>query len=97
VARPLPAAPSGYSGFHASGGEVILQAWPAAVISAGLRATDARLSETRLGAWILLLPPQPIAVSPGDVVTDDRGDDFAVSSAEQSALGWRLLLRELAA
>jgi hypothetical protein len=32
-----------------------------------------------------------------DVVTDDLGGNYVVGSAEQSSLGWRVLVRQLGA
>jgi hypothetical protein len=46
--------------------------------------------------WALLLPALPADPLVGDVVNDDLGRDFLVAAAEQSDLGWRLTVRQVA-
>jgi hypothetical protein len=45
----------------------------------------------------LLLPVLPAPPEAGDVVIDDHSQNYVVGAAEQSALGWRLLVRQIAA
>jgi len=97
VVRPLAAAQGGYSGFFASPGEIVIADWPASVLEAGNHSPALRPGETRLANWELLLPALPTSLQVADVVTDDLGMNYVVGSAEQSTLGWRAALRQLAA
>ncbi len=97
IVRPLPAVQGNYSGFFASPGETVILAWPASLLEAGGHAADLRQGETRLGSWQLLLPVLPVSPQVADVVTDDLGATYVIGAAEQSTLGWRLLVRQLAA
>jgi hypothetical protein len=97
LVRPLAAAQGSYSGFFASPGETVILGWPASLLESGGVTTALRPGETRLGSWELLLPALPATPQVADVVTDDLGATYVVGAAEQSTLGWRLLVRQLAA
>lgn len=86
----------GYAGQVDALTEPILKGWPASATEQGDRAwPDAGAS--RLGSWTILLPPLPLAIVAGDLLRDDMGNRFAVGAAEQTDLGWRLAVRQLAA
>ena len=95
VTRPAPPAPGGYSGLISGAHELVLRGWPASVLALTTRVSG-NLPETRFGSWNLLLPLLPVSPQAADVVSDDTGRNFVVGSAEQSGLGWRLTLREVA-
>jgi hypothetical protein len=97
IVRPLAAGQGGYSGFFASPGEMIIGDWPASVLESGNHSPALRPGETRLANWELLLPALPTSLQVADVVTDDLGVSYVVGLAEQSTLGWRVALRQLAA
>jgi hypothetical protein len=97
IVRPLPAAQGSYSGFFASPGELVIAGWPASLLETGGHSVGLRPTETRLGSWELLLPILPVDLAVADVVTDDLGANYVIGAAEQSSLGWRLLVRQLGA
>jgi hypothetical protein len=97
IVRPLPAAPGGYSGLYESPGESVILGWPASLLETAGHAAGVQANETRYGSWFLLLPEMPAIPQVADVVTDDRGGTYVVGAAEQSNLGWRLLVRQIGA
>lgn len=97
IVRPTPAAQGNYSGLFASPGETVILEWPVSLLESGGHSTGLKPGETRLGSWDLLLPVLPVVPQVADVVTDDLGGTYVVGSAEQSTLGWRLQVRQLAA
>jgi hypothetical protein len=97
IVRPLPAQQGSYSGLFASQGELVISKWPASVLASGSHSVGLKPAETRLGSWNLLLPVLPVDLMVADVVTDDLGGNYVVGSAEQSSLGWRVLVRQLGA
>ena len=97
IVRPTAAAQGTYSGFFASPGERVIIGWPASILESGEHGGSARPQETRLGNWQILLPVLPVAPHAADVITDDLGSTYVIGAAEQSSLGWRLLVRQLAA
>jgi hypothetical protein len=97
IVRPLPATQGSYSGFFASPGELVIAAWPASLLESGGHSAGLLQGETRLGSWNLLLPPLPVVLQLADVVTDDLGANYVVGAAEQSSLGWRVMVRQLGA
>lgn len=97
LVRPLPAMQGGYGGFFAVPGESLIVSWPACLLEAGGHAEVGRAGETRFGSWSLMLPVLPLAPQIADVVSDDLGGAYVVGSAEQNALGWRLLVRQTSA
>jgi hypothetical protein len=97
VVRPAPAAQGGYSGFYATSGEPVIMEWPCSLLEAGGRGGGAGPNETRFGNWMILLPALPVPIEVADVVSDECGGTYVVSAAEQSTLGWRLLVRQIGA
>jgi hypothetical protein len=95
IVRSSPAAQGGYSGFFATPGIVVLHEWPASLLESGGHAEADGLAQTRFGGWSLLLPPTDLRPQIADVVNDDLGGVYTVSSAEQSLLGWRLVVRQI--
>ena len=62
------------------------------VVGAGL---PARLPS---GGWQVLMPAIPdVMLARGDIVTEAGGWVGVISSAELTAMGWRLVVREAAA
>jgi hypothetical protein len=97
IVRPTPAAQGAYSGLFASAGERVILGWPASILESGAHSSSAKPTDTRLGNFQVLLPALPVAPHVADVITDDLGETYVIGVAEQSSLGWRLLVRQLAA
>jgi len=95
VLRP-PAPQAGvYGGMVLEAAVPIVEGWPASVLTQIARVSGA-LPDSRFGNWTLLLPLLPARILAGDVVTDDIGRSFLVASAEQSDLGWRMTIKQVA-
>lgn len=101
-----PSSPSGF-GVQAYGGVDLATAtplllnWPASMLDGGngggARYPGDLPSDVRLTAFTVLLPVLSLVVPRiEDLITDDLGRNFVVSSAELSELGWRLSVRQVA-
>nr|WP_199065106.1 hypothetical protein [Chromobacterium sp. ASV5] len=71
----------------------IMAGWPASV----LQGTRGETNEVKLPGdvrnpwWYVLLPAWPgVTIRTSDIITDDLGRRYVVSSAELTDLGWRL-------
>ena len=85
----------GYGGMVQETALIVIQDWPASLLAQSARVSGT-LPETRYGTWTLLLPSLPENVLVGDVVSDDIGRTFLVATAEQSDLGWRMIVKQVA-
>ena len=101
-----PGGPTGfgvqaYGGVEIAAASLLLGNWPASMIEGGngggARYAGDLPADVRLTAFTLLLPTLPgIVPRVEDLVEDDLGRNFVVSSAELSELGWRLVVRQVA-
>lgn len=66
--------------------------WPASILLGG--AADGRSllpsGVKQSGVTILLPASVPLGIAESDVIEDDMGRDYAIQSAELTALGWRI-------
>ncbi len=97
ILRAATPAPGGYSGFSAATATQIVKGFPASLLEAESRGSEADVRAQKFGGWSLLLPALLASPQVGDVVIDDASMTYMVGAAEQSALGWRLLVRQVAA
>ncbi len=95
------AADAGYLGNTAAKnalpGDDIMNGWPASVLQGSKgEATPEKLpSDTRAAWWSMLLPAVAgVQIRYGNLITDDLGRSYTVSSAELTDLGWRLSAAE---
>lgn len=67
--------------------------WPASILIGGrVQAANGLPTDVKEAGWKILLPPSvPIKIQSGDILVDDLANRYAVESAEQSDLGWRLI------
>jgi hypothetical protein len=95
ILRPANPADGGYSGMVAETAETVLAEWPACLqaLHAGTRGAP---PDSRFGNWTVLLPALPAAPQVADTVIDDLGRTFATAAAEETDLGWRLIVRQIA-
>lgn len=94
IARTQMVPPGAYSGFVTDLAEQIIIAWPACLM-ANSAHIGGGLPESRFGNWTAYLPVLPAEPQAADVVTDLQGRYFVVSSAQLTALGWRLGMRQI--
>jgi hypothetical protein len=78
----------------ASGG--LVTGWPAAILLGGRSdKMDNTPASVKSSGWVIYLPASvPITIRQGDILHDDLNRRYAVYSAEQTDLGWRLYANE---
>jgi hypothetical protein len=103
---PLMAGVNCYMGVQPDTALPLLVDWPASVLAAGVGGrgplpADAPGVHGGSGGWAVLLPAfrsagATVLLRPGDLVHDDLARTGVVASAELTALGWRLHVRQAA-
>jgi hypothetical protein len=87
---------NGYGGVQQREETLLLDGWPASVLSAGEinRATGALPGEPGPARWTVLLPAldgrQAVTLQQDDLMTDETGTRAVISAVERTELGWRL-------
>ncbi len=104
LARPAGPGVAGlarYGGVQAAQLLPLMTGWPASVLGSrrdggrGALPGDAPGLPGGAGGWEMLLPQAVgVVLRPGDLATDDLGRTAVLSSAELTALGWRLFARQ---
>jgi len=101
-AAPMLPGVNGYGGVTRATMVPLLTNWPASLLGgdAGEREPAELPGDVHLGGYTVLLPPpqasqkhdaaSAIVLRVDDLMTDDLGRSYVTSSAELSALGWRL-------
>ncbi|PXX42218.1 hypothetical protein [Aquitalea magnusonii] len=83
----------GYGGDTTGTEQVLMSDWPASVLQ-GTKGeqNDAKLpGDVRTPWWAILMPAWPgIVLRTSDIITDDIGRRYTVSSAELTDMGWRI-------
>jgi hypothetical protein len=95
MARPKPQSGSGaqpYSGMTTANEIKYAIGVPCSILQGtkGEKNETALAGDTRTPWWTVLLPASVGAVEYGDLIIDDLNNRYVVSSAESTALGWRL-------
>lgn len=91
--RPVGIGANPYGGQLRTETAPLLTGWPASILAAGHSGQGNLPADTRTAAWTVLLPPLPPGsptLRAADLITDDEGRTLTLSSAEQTAHGWRL-------
>ena len=86
-----------YGGFVSVMATPVITAWPASILFAGSGAPGDLPGDASVPTWTILLPSTPAPLNPADLITDDRGFRYVISSAEFTSLGWRILAKQAAA
>jgi hypothetical protein len=71
----------------------LMTAWPGSVLQGTKGEKDGAVlpGDVRLPWWAILLPAYPgVTLRSADIITDDMNRRFIISSAELTALGWRV-------
>lgn len=82
-----------YGGYVSSATSTMAVDWPASItgIGAGGQSGAGLPMDQGTQAMTILLPTIPnLELAPGDIIADDLGRTLVVTTAEPSALGWRL-------
>ncbi len=99
VTRPVSGGAAGAQGYGGeAGSETLLAGWPAAVLQGtkGERPDLGLPTDVRAPWWQMLLPAfAGVVLMASDIVADDLGRRYAVSSAELTDMGWRLTAQQL--
>ena len=72
---------------------VLMAGWPASVLQGtkGEQNPTGLPEDMRMPWWVVLLPAWPgLTLLTGDILLDDLGHRYVVSSPELTAMGWRL-------
>lgn len=88
---------TGYGGVTAATAVPLMSGWPASVLegSGGGIGQAGLPGDARAGGWRVLLPAAPgVLLRGGDLMQDDLGRNGVIGTAELSALGWRLTVRQ---
>ena len=97
VLRPAGAAVlglGGYGGVREGGLTPVLTQWPGQCLADGRGGPGALPAAGGQAGWVVLLPPTPSVILGSDLLQDEAGRRYVVRVAEQSELGWRLLVRQ---
>jgi len=84
----------GYGGDVTTTETLMLQGWPASILQGtkGEKNPAGLPGDERLPWWIILLPAWPgVTINTSDVITDDLGRRYIVSSPELTDFGWRIV------
>jgi hypothetical protein len=95
VLRPTSPNDGGYSGMVAETAEIVLAEWPACLQTLHA-STKGAPPDSRFGSWAIILPRLPCDPQAADIISDDMGRTFATAAAEETELGWRLTVRQIA-
>lgn len=95
IARPQPQTGKGaqdYSGMTAANEIPFVTGVPCSILQGtkGEKNETALPSDTRSPWWTILLPAAVGRIKYGDLIIDDLGQRYIVSSPERTDLGWRL-------
>jgi hypothetical protein len=99
ISRPGGAAASGvnpYGGVTAATLQPVISGWRVAIQAYRGGEAGPLPSDPRIPFWMLLLPLLPVPLQTADLVNDDLGRTFMISAAEQSELGWRCIIQQMA-
>ena len=94
--RPLGAGgagASGYGGVRELSDERLIERWPASILMRAGGGSGSLPGEAGAGSWTVLLPRLPVALRSADLLRDETDQGYLVEAAEESDLGWRLIVR----
>lgn len=83
----------GYGGDTADTEQVLMSGWPASVLQGtkGERNEAGVPGDTRTPWWAILMPAwDGVTLRTSDIITDELGRRYVVSSAELTDMGWRI-------
>ena len=96
AANPTSAGVTSYGGITKLNAEPVLTCWPASVLFVKIGPAGDLPGEVGTPIWNVLLPITPLPILNSDILRDNQGQNYVVTSAESTSLGWRLLVRTAA-
>ena len=93
-AAPAAAGVNSYGGLLTTTALPVLTAWPASILFAGSGSPGDLPGDANTPTWTVLLPTTPATIRSADLLTDHIGKSYVVGSAELTALGWRILVKQ---
>ena len=84
---------SGYGGVRELPDERLIDRWPASVLMRAGGGSGSLPGEAGAGSWTVLLPRLPAALRSADLLRDEMDQGYVVEVAEESELGWRLIVK----
>jgi hypothetical protein len=87
------AAANPYGGYTSAGSVILMEAWPASVLSESRTSASAAglPADQAVPYWNLLMPSAAqVILSPGDMINDDLGRTAVIAGSELTNLGWRI-------
>lgn len=81
-----------YGGVTTANQQALVGGVPCSILQGtkGEKSESALPGDTRASWWTILLPTSLPRVIPDDIIIDDLGQRYIVSSPEQTGLGWRV-------
>jgi hypothetical protein len=95
-AGPTTPGMNGYGGVLLAAATPLLTGWPASILTAGSGTAGNLPGDASIPSWTVLLPETPVALRAADLIRDDLGRTYVVGTAESTALGWRILVKQAA-
>ena len=85
-----------YGGVQPRAASTLIRHWPASVLGTSGGLAGVIPGDGGVGTVTVLLPCLPVQLRTGDLVVDDLDRTFVAGVVEESALGWRLVVRAAA-
>ncbi len=70
-----------------------MEGWPAEKLAGGNAKPGVLPADGGQAGWSVVLPPTPEPITASDILQEPGGRRYLVRSAEQTEMGWRLLIR----
>ena len=99
ISRPYQQASqagTGYAGYSPTNAQILIEAYPAAVLTQGRSgSTGVGLPTDEIDTnWLVRLPaPQGVTLNIGDFILDDLGRTAVIASTELTFVGWSLVAK----
>lgn len=87
----------GYGGNTAANETALMTQWPCSILqrSEGGKADSVLPGDVRAAWWLILVPHWAgVTLRSADIVTDELGRRYVISSAELSSMGWRITAQQ---
>lgn len=96
--QPIGVGNQGYAAYTLPTSTTIMEGMPISILKdRGGRFADSKLpTDTDQPGWIVQMPNLGgVNILTGDIMIDDVGDNYVVSTNEETEFGWRLVVRQV--